>query len=292
MVAKLALGPASQSLGNSLSAKLHLERATVFWKEFSDGETYVRIEGTSPGDDLIIVQSLSPPQAKNMITLLQMASAAKGVGVGRILAAVPYLAYSRQDKRFLSGEALSAELVARALEASGIERVYVVEPHSEESLSFFSVPVVAVRPFEDIVRFLKERDDHLIVAPDEKRTSDAKQLASLLATEFGWMEKTRDRTTGAIASKIGNIPRGRRSALIFDDIIGTGGTIAEAAKLLRSIGFERIEAGCVHGLFVQGADQRMKAAGVNYVFSSDTVEGAFTEYSVADSLAKSIEKDI
>lgn len=267
------------------------EIATVMFKEFPDGETYVKIDNVSGRDDLMLVQSLAPPQAKNFVVLLQIASAAKAAGVRNITAIVPYLAYSRQDKLFLQGEALTAQLVAEALEACGVQRVYVVEPHSEESLSFFSIPAVPVSPHDDIAKFLGDRRGSVIVAPDEKRIPDAKALATRLSCDYGWVEKTRNRITGEVTSKIGSVPKGRRAAVIFDDIISSGGTIAKAAELLRSIGFERIEAACVHGLFVQRADEKLAAAGVSSAFASDTIESKFTKYSVVDSVIRSIEKD-
>jgi len=291
MATKLAVGPASPSFGRSLAGGLDSEIAKVRFGEFPDGETYVKIDNVSERDDLIVVQSLAPPQAKNLVILLQIASAAKAAGVRNVTAVVPYLAYSRQDKLFLPGEALTAQLVAKMLEACGVQRVYVVEPHSEESLSFFSVPTVPVSPLDDISRFLRDRRDSVIVAPDEKRIPDAKELATKLSCEYGWVEKTRSRSTGEVTSRIGSIPQGRTAAIIFDDIISSGGTVVKAAELLRSVGFERIEAGCVHGLFVQRAEEKLAAAGVGSAFASDTIESKFTKYSVADSVIKSIEKD-
>jgi len=292
MVTKLAIGPASGRLGGALARRLGLEEVQVQHREFPDGETYVKLEGAGPGDTLILVQSLSPPQASNLVILIQMASAASGLGVRRTLAVVPYLAYSRQDKRFLPGEALSSEAVAKTLEASGLEGVYVVEPHSAESTSFFKIPLVSISPFADVIEFAKKRDDYVVVAPDEKRKPDAERLASSLSTDFGWIVKKRDRITGQIQSKIGMVPRSKKAALIFDDIISSGGTIAEASRLLRERGFDRIEAGCVHGLFASRAEERMRSCGVTSIFSSDTIEGEHTKYSVADSIAKSIEKDV
>ena len=291
MATRLAIGPASQSLGKSLAERLRLEAASVLFKEFPDGETYVKLTEVSPGDDLIVVQSLSPPQARNLMVLLQIASAARDIGVRRISVVAPYLAYSRQDKMFLPGEAVSARLVAKVLESCGVQRVYVVEPHSAESLSFFRIPAVPVSPVDDIVKFLGDRTGSVIVAPDEKRVPDARELASKLSCDYGWVEKTRDRDTGEVRSKIGSVPHGKKTAVIFDDIISSGSTIVKAAELLRSIGFEEIEAGCVHGLFVQRAEEKLAAAGVRSIFASDTIEGKMTRYSVAGSIAKSIEKD-
>jgi len=267
------------------------EIATVVFREFPDGETYVKIDNVSGRDDVIVVQSLAPPQAKNLLILLQIASAAKSAGVRNVTAVVPYLAYSRQDKLFLPGEALTAQLVAKMLEVCGVQQVYVVEPHSEESLSFFGVPAVPVSPLDDVAKFLSDRRGSVIVAPDEKRIPDAKELAIKLSCEYGWVEKTRSRSTGEVTSRIGSIPRGRTAAVIFDDIVSSGGTIVKAAELLRSAGFEKIEAGCVHGLFVQQAEEKLATAGVGPAFASDTIESKHTKYSVVNSVIRSIEKD-
>jgi len=291
MAVKLAVGPSSPSLGGSLAQKLGIETIEVTCRRFPDGETYVKLEGATPRDGLILVQSLSSPQAENLMILLQMASAARGLGVRDIAAVVPYLAYSRQDRRFLPGEALSAESVARILEACGISRIFIVEPHSDESLSFFSVPCHPVSPALDVAEFLRKRGDYVVVAPDEKRIPDAKDLAARLSVDYGWIEKTRDRATGSVTAKIGTVPRTNPVALLFDDMISSGGTMVRAAELLRSAGFERIEAGCVHGLFAREAEQRMAEAGVSYIFASDTIESKLTRYSVGQSVAESVKKE-
>jgi len=292
MAVKLAAGPSSASLGVSVAQKLRVETIGVTYKRFPDGETYVRLEGVTKGDELILVQSFCSPQAENLMVLLQMASAAVGLGVSSLTAVVPYLAYSRQDKRFLPGEALSAELVARNLEACGITKIFIIEPHSEESLSFFSIPCYTVSPVEDTAEFLRSRGDCVVVAPDEKRIPDAKNLAARLSADFGWIQKSRDRSTGSVKAEIGNVPKTSRVAVLFDDMISSGGTVVKAAELLRSAGFERIEAGCVHGLFAHEAEQRMTEAGVSFIFASDTIESKFTRYSVARSVAESVKKEL
>jgi len=289
---KIAAGPSSTSLGASLAQRLHIEMIEVTCKHFPDGETYVRLEGATKGDELVLIQSLCSPQAENLMVLLQMASAAVGLGVSSLAAVVPYMAYSRQDKRFLPGEALSAELIARDLETCGINRIFVVEPHSEESLSFFSVPCHPVSPVEDTAEFLRSRGDCVVVAPDEKRIPDAKDLAAKLSVDYGWVQKSIDRTTGGVRSEIGNVPRTSRVAVLFDDMISSGGTVVKAAELLKSAGFEKIEAGCVHGLFAHEAEQRMTEAGVSFIFASDTIESKFTRYSVARSVAESVKKEL
>jgi ribose-phosphate pyrophosphokinase len=291
MAVKLAVGPSSTSLGVSLAQKLGIETIGVTCRHFPDGETYVRLEEAAKGDELILVQSLCSPQAENLMILLQMASAARGLGVRNIVAVVPYMAYSRQDRKFLPGEALTAELIARNLETCGVSGIFIVEPHSEESLSFFSVPCHPVLPAEDTVEFLRNRGDCVVVAPDEKRLPDAKDLATRLSVDFGWIEKSRDLATGSVTAKIGSVPRTSPVAVLFDDMISSGGTIVKAAELLRSAGFERIEAGCVHGLFAHEAEQKMTEAGVSFIFASDTIESKFTRYSVAQSVAESVKKE-
>jgi ribose-phosphate pyrophosphokinase len=291
MAVKLAVGPSSTALGTSLAKKLEIETTRVTCRHFPDGETYVRLEGLAPNDELILVQSLPSPQAENLMILLQMASAARGLGVRNVAAVVPYMAYSRQDRRFLPGEALTAELIARNLEACGVSSVFIIEPHSEESLSFFSVPCSPISPTQDIAEFLRKRGDCVVVAPDEKRLPDARDLAARLSVDFGWIKKTRDRATGNVTAEIGSVPRTSPVAVLFDDMISSGGTIVKAAELLRSAGFERIEAGCVHGLFAHEAEQKMTEAGVSFIFASDTIESGFTRYSVAQAVAESVKKE-
>jgi ribose-phosphate pyrophosphokinase len=109
---KIILGPASTQLGQKIAELLNAEAVPVAFKTFPDGESYVRLEGEVQDEEAVIVQTTSPPQDPKLIQLALLADAAKRNGAKKVWAVVPYLAYARQDKVFLQGEALSIETIA------------------------------------------------------------------------------------------------------------------------------------------------------------------------------------
>ena len=113
--------------------KQAIRNIPVVSKIFPDGESYVRLEGDVQGEDVAIVQTTCPPmQDGRLFQLAFMADSAKRGGAKKVTAVVPYLAYARQDKMFLSGEGISVETIARMLKAAGIDQFLTVNIHSNQ----------------------------------------------------------------------------------------------------------------------------------------------------------------
>ena len=114
-------GPASQDLGQKIAEILNARIVPVQLKAFPDGEYCLRFDGDLKGEEVIVVQSTGPPQDTNIMQLLLMIDAAKDLGAEKVTAVVPYLAFARQDKRFLPGEAVSVTTFVKLIEACGTE---------------------------------------------------------------------------------------------------------------------------------------------------------------------------
>jgi len=127
----VVLGPASQDLGRKVADLLKSRIVSVIFKTFPDGESYLRLDGDVKGEEVVIVQTTGPPQDAHIMQLFLMVDAAKDLGAERVTAVVPYLAYARQDKRFLLGEAISIETFIKLIEASGTDRFLTVNIHKE-----------------------------------------------------------------------------------------------------------------------------------------------------------------
>lgn len=286
---KIIIGPASKSLGEKICLLAGLDKINVHTKEFPDGEVYVRLLDDVKGIDALILQSLSPPQDKNLILLLQLISAFKANG-GRVASVViPYMAYARQDKAFLPGETASAHLVAKMIEAAGADRVALVEPHSESAIQGFKNRIV-IDVTRSFAKFYLENgfEDAYVVAPDKNAAARAKKLAEMIKGGFGWVEKVRDKETGGISSTEGELNPAGRKTILIDDIISTGGTVVEAMKLLKAKGASQISVACVHGLFVGNAYDKIRNAGASLILSSDTVENQYSNISVAEDIVRTL----
>ena len=134
---KIILGPASEQLGRSIAENLGVKAVPVVFKRHPDGESYIRLEGSVQDDNIVIVQTTSPPQDTRIIQLSLIADAAKRCGAKKIISVVPYLAYARQDKIFLEGEAVSIEVIARILDVAGVDVLKTVNVHEGKVLKRF-----------------------------------------------------------------------------------------------------------------------------------------------------------
>lgn len=260
----------------------------VEYKSFPDGESYVRVTGTVKGEDVVLVHTTYPQPNKRIVELFLLIDALNDLGARSIRAVVPYMAYARQDTRFRDGEAISIMTLFRAIERAGCKEFYTVDLHKELSLEAFSIKAKNVYASEAIASHLGRMGlkEPYILSPDKGALGIAKRVAELLGAEYGHFEKTRDRITGAISVRGERIEARGRPVVITDDLISTGGTIANACRLVKDAGAERVLAVCSHPLLVGGAYERMKESGVDDILGTDTIEGDVSRISVAPLIAR------
>ncbi|WOX58080.1 ribose-phosphate diphosphokinase [Methanoculleus receptaculi] len=274
----------SQVLAARVAEKLGVPLVEAIFRRFPDGELYLKFGELD--DETLIISSIVDNDMF-VQTLLAIDAADRSAKT----LVIPYLGYSRQDKRFSPGEPISARAVARAL-STGVERVYVINIHDRSVLEQFSVPAGEISIAPAIGSYVGDLrlDNPLILAPDE----GAVDLASEVAVVGGWdcdhLVKTRlSGEDVRIAPKTVDVAG--RDVVIVDDIISTGGTLATAARMLRDQGAVSIHAACVHGVLTSGAYTRLLAAGVSSVVSSDTCESASSLISAANAIATAIRED-
>lgn len=287
---KIVLGPSSKQLGEKIADLLKAEEVPVAFKNFPDGESYVRLEGNVQEEEAVIVQTTSPPQDSRLIQLALMADAAKRNGARKIRVVVPYLAYARQDKIFLPGEALSIEAIANMLRVAGVDNLLTVNVHQEKVLSKFPFPAETVSAIPLLAEYFKQRglEGAFTVAPDEGATYIAEQAERVLQGGFGCLEKQRDRYTGQVSMEKRSLEAKGKTVIIFDDIISSGGTIVAAAKILKELGAEKIYSSCVHPLLIGDAEKRILDAGVEEIVGTDSVPCHVSKVSLAPLIAKKL----
>jgi ribose-phosphate pyrophosphokinase len=284
-------GSASRKLSWEISKELNCRFSQPEIKSFPDGELYVRIPEDLSGEEVIVVQSTPPPQNENLMELLLLLEAALEQKPRTLKAVVPYLAYARQDKIFKKGEALSLKLVSQFIEKAGAEEVVVVDIHERESLSYFSVPVKNVTAASLLGKYFRGLNlkDPLFLGPDEKAVQQASRAAKELGAAFDSLEKER-LSPEVVVTSSKNLRMKDRDAVIIDDIISTGGTIAEAAKILKRSGARRIFAACTHPVLSGNALEKMKAAGVEAVVGTNTIENSHSLVSVAPAVVEGLKQ--
>ncbi|WP_424360047.1 ribose-phosphate diphosphokinase [Methanocella sp. MCL-LM] len=281
---RIVAGPASQLLATRTAALLGCDIDLTDYKEFPDGEVYSRVTGEVTGNDIVIIQST--PTARDYIYLLQLIDACDEAKSLKVV--IPYFGYARQDKRFNPGEPISSRAVARTINA---DQVFTINIHDRSVLAHFPCKAEDLNVAPEIGNHIESMKLHnpLILAPDDGALNLVKSAASLKGLAYDYLEKTRlSGTEVKIAPK--NLDVKGRDVVLLDDIVSTGGTIAEAAKLLRVIGAKDVHLGCVHPVLVGNAVVKLYRAGIKSVISTDTLEKATSRISAAPIIAEALRK--
>ena len=287
---KVILGPASKQLGEKIAELLNVKTIQVASKSFPDGELYIRLEDSLQDEEAVIVQTTSPPQDTKLLQLALLTDAAKRNGATKITAVIPYLAYARQDRIFLKGEALSIETIARMLKAAGVDKMITVNIHQSGILSKFPFPSEQVSAIPLLAEYFRDKgySKAFALAPDEGAMHIAEEATSILGGECGHLEKHRDRYTGQISMEKLELEVEGKTVIIFDDIISSGGTIVEAAKRVKELGARTICVACVHALLIGQAESKILEAGVEEIVGTDSVLSKVSKVSLAPLIARNL----
>ncbi len=267
--------------------KCQLVRPTL-WR-FPDGELYTRIPTELNGEHALVVQSTCYPQNDNLVELCFLLGAAKDLGAERVTAIVPYLAYARQDKQFKPGEAISIRTVCKLIEHAGADDFITVDVHQEEVTRNFSIPAYNLTAMPLLGRYLNglKLKNPVVIGADRGASERAKQIALEMGVEYDHLEKQRV-TPEKVVTQPKRLSVANRDVVIVDDIISTGGTIIEAAKILRRQHARGIYPACTHPVLAGKALQRIRAAGIKQVIATDTIEHRVSAVSVAPLIANVI----
>jgi ribose-phosphate pyrophosphokinase len=185
---KVISGPASKELAEAVSALTGYPNVPAISKVFPDGESYVRLDGNVQGENVAIIQTTCPPmQDGRLFQLAFLADSAKRAGAKKVTAVVPYLAYARQDKMFLSGEGISVETIARMLKGAGIDEFITVNVHSEPTLAQFPFPSKTLSAIPLIADYFvkKGHKGAYALSPDKGAMYIAQQAQAVLGGDAG-----------------------------------------------------------------------------------------------------------
>lgn len=273
----------SMAAADRLGASLDLPVRDVAVHRFPDKEALVRIPASA--QSVILYRSLDDPDRK-LIELLLAASAARDSGAERVILVAPYLAYMRQDKAFHPGEAVSQKVIGGLL-ASHFDALLTVDPHLHrvatlsEAIPGISAISLSAAPL--LTALIDAGDNPIIIGPDSESRQWTEAIARPLGLETLVATKQRlsDRQVSLTIPDVEHA-RGRR-AIIVDDMISSGRTLVEAAKLLRQAGATSIEAIATHCLAHPDDLAFMAAHGIARIASSDSIDGPTSKAALAPS---------
>ncbi|AFK21992.1 ribose-phosphate diphosphokinase [Pyrococcus sp. ST04] len=274
------IGSGAQHLKKEIEGSAKIINVEI--KKFPDGEKYVRI--LEEGEEATVIQSMYRPQDEHIIEAILIGDALRERGYKRVRIVVPYLAYSRQDRVTKEGEPISVRAIMRML-GLYYDELYVFDIHNPKTLEFFPGKAENVSPAKVIAEYFREKlGDGVVMAPDKGALERAKSVAEILDLEYSHFEKKRISPTEVQMTPVDVDVKGR-NVLIVDDIISTGGTMIKAANLLRELGAKRIFVAATHGVFAEGAIERVSNA-VDELAVTNTIPTPVSKISIVPEILR------
>jgi ribose-phosphate pyrophosphokinase len=292
------VGSSGTRLARAITDTLEIPLGKALVGTFANEETRIRIEENVRGSDVFVVQSLSIPVDHHIWELLLMIDALKRASARRITAVIPYFAYAKQEKKMAGREPISAKLFADMLETAGANRVLTIDLHAPAIEGFFNIPVDHLRAAPILVQHFRDlgRDDIVVVSPDAGGVGRANDFRQRLGAPLAIIAKQRPRPDVAeVLDMVGDVRE--KTAIVVDDMISTGGTMIEAADVLRDRGAVDVCACATHAVFADGASSALIGSSLSELVVTDTVPlpdsllgSKIKTASVAPLLAESIKR--
>lgn len=270
-------GRACPDLTEKVCEYLDLPVGQIALIDFPDGEISCKVEEDVRGRDVFLVQSTCPPVNDNLMELLIMIESFKRASANQITAVIPYFGYARQDRKDTGRVPITAKLVANILTRAGADRVLAMDLHAAQIQGFFDIPVDHLYAAPVIDHYFREMnvppEELVIVSPDEGSIKRALMHVANFGgnVQLAIVDKRRSSAEKTDqANLIGGSVEGK-VALIFDDMISTGGSICGAAQMVHKAGAREIHLAATHGIFCGNAIQTIQEAPIDSVVVTDTV---------------------
>jgi ribose-phosphate pyrophosphokinase len=263
----------NRPLAEAVAASLNLPLTRASVRRFADMEVFVEIQENVRGEDVFVIQSTSFPVNDNLMELLIMLDALRRSSARRKTAVIPYFGYARQDRKSSPRTPISAKLVANLITEAGADRVLTLDLHAGQIQGFFDIPVdnlFAAPLFAADIRTSFAGRDIMIVSPDVGGVVRARALATRLNVDLAIIDKRRERAgVSEVMNVIGDV-RGR-DCILVDDIVDSGGTLANAADALIGQGAKSVSVYITHGVLSGGAVARMAASPIEMTVITDSI---------------------
>ena len=261
---RLFCGNSNPALAQEIAAYLGIPVGPRVSKRFADGELYIQIQESIRGCDVFLVQPTCAPVNDHLMELLIMVDACRRASARQITAVIPYYGYARADRKTAGRESITAKLVANLLKESGVNRVLAMDLHSSQIQGYFDIPCDHIYGAPVLVDYLATRDlgEVVVVSPDVGGVARARAFAKRMDdAPLAIIDKRRSAHNVAESlTVIGDVSG--KTAVLVDDMIDTGGTISQGAKLLRQQGAKRVIACATHAVFSPPAVERLSEPGL------------------------------
>jgi len=270
---KVFSGSSHPGLANGIATHMGMPLGRLKVTRFSNENIKVKIEENVREADVFVIQSSCPPVSDNLMELLILIDALKFASAARITAVLPYFPYARSDKKDEARISITARLVADLLETAGADRVLTMTLHAPQILGFFRKPADQLLATPILSNYFKSKDlsNTTVVATDAGAAKFAGHFAKRLSVPMAIIDKRRfdDSEKAQSVALIGDVKG--RDAIIYDDEIATGGSIKEAARILRELGAKAVRVGVTHPVFSGNAMETLSSADLDELVVTDSI---------------------
>ncbi len=270
---KVFSGSSNPRLAEEICRTLDLEPGAIRINKFSNGNVKVKIEENIRNDDVFVIQTGSQPVNDHLVELLIMIDALKYASAGRITAVLPNYFYARSDKKDEPRISITARLMADLLQTAGADRILTMTLHSPQLMGFPRIPMDQLLATPYLLDHYRKKDlsNAVVAAPDVGSAKESRTFALALNLPMVILDKERlgDKERVVMRNIIGD-PAGK-DVLLVDDEVLSGGSMLEAARMLKDHGAKRIWAGCTHGFFTNGALEKIKDSCIEEIVTTNTI---------------------
>lgn len=270
---RLFSGSSNPALSREVAHYLGIDLGPMVRKQFADGELYVQIQESIRGCDVYLIQPTCRPVNDHLMELLIMIDACRRASARQITAVIPYYGYARADRKTAGRESITAKLVANLITQAGANRVLAMDLHSSQIQGYFDIPCDHIYGAPVLVDYLvgKCLSDLVVVSPDVGGVARARAIAKRLNdAPLAIIDKRRQaHNVAEVMNLIGDVEG--KTAVLVDDMIDTGGTIAEGARLLRAQGARQVYACATHAVFSPPAVERLSSGVFEEVIVTNTI---------------------
>ncbi len=268
----LISGNANRKLSEAIAQHLDIPMAKAHVGRFPDLEIDIKVDEDLRGSDCFVIQPTCPPVNDNWVELLLLLDTLRRSSAGRITAVMPYFGYARKDRKDEGRVPISAKVVANTLTASGADRVVTLDMHAAQIQGFFDIPVDHLFAKPVLLRAIRKvgLDDPVVVTPDVGGIKMARSYAKALGADLAIVDKRRySGSETSVEHVIGQVEG--RNVVLVDDMISTGGSISQAASILKQKGANQIIIAVSHAVLCGPACQRLAEAPVDRILVTDTI---------------------
>ncbi len=267
-------GSGSPKLTRQISRYLGLEPGLGEVLKFSEGTLFVRVLENVRGRHVYLVQSTAFPANDNFMELLFWVDAFRRASAESVTVLIPYFSYAKGDKKDEPRVSIRARVCADAIEAAGADRVVTLDLHAPQIQGFFKLPVDDLYALPVLGEAVKKLNlpDLVVVSPDAGFVKKARQYASFLRAPLAIGDKERKThdETAQVLEIIGDVSG--KTALLVDDVLLSGGTLADIAKKLLDKGAKEVYAAVTHGAISEKTVKRLADSPIRKLFITDSIE--------------------